>query len=297
MLRIHCCREWLLMVMAVVVAMLGSAAPAQDLVAAVEDDEAALRANHVPMTEATLDRMLFGSGGAAQFRRRLELCLTSRVTEIRKICALTVAQEGKLLLAGRGDIKRFFDRVQDAKKKIHHGSIDRVGLEAILHGFQRQTLDPRREFFDASSLLSKSLKNALSPEQFDRFQQVTHERAVSHHRATVSWVVGVMDTTLRLTSAQHRRLEQLLQKETRPPRRFGEYDYYGVMFQVSRLPEGSLRPIFDDYQWGKLSLQLAEAVRLERTLKDEGFVPDDQVADAATSRRNQPLPEFAEPRS
>jgi hypothetical protein len=105
-----------------------------------------------------------------------------------------------------------------------------------------------------------------------------------------------MDTTLRLTTEQHRQLEQLLIKETRPPRRFGEYDYYGVLFQVSRLPEQSVRPILDDFQWGKLSLQLAEAIRLEQTLKEGGFVPEDKVADAAPGRGAQPLSRAAKPR-
>jgi hypothetical protein len=123
------------------------------------------------------------------------------------------------------------------------------------------------------------------------------ERAVSHHRTTISWVVGVMDTTLQLSEDQHRRLEQLLIKETRPPRRFGQYDYYGVMFQVSRLPKEGLRPIFNDYQWGKLSLQLAEAARLEQTLKDEGFVPEEQVAEATSGPRQQAVTRPVQPRS
>jgi hypothetical protein len=94
----------------------------------------------------------------------------------------------------------------------------------------------------------------------------------------------MMDTTLRLTVFQHRQLEELLLKETRPPRRFGEYDYYGVLFQLSRLPEDRLKKILDDLQWDQLKPHLAEAVRLEQTLKDGGFLPEERVAEAAANR-------------
>jgi hypothetical protein len=194
-------------------------------------------------------------------------------------------------------MKRYFDRVEAARKRVCHASIDRLELRSILGEFHRRPHDSRPEIFGEKSLFSKCLKHTLTPEQSSRFQQVMRDRAQSRHRSTISWVLGAMDTTLQLRAEQHRRLEELLVKETRPPRRFGEYDYYGIMFQVSRLPESSLRPIFDDSQWAKLRLQLAEANRLEQTLKDEGFLPDDQVADAASGPRPQSALRPVQPRS
>ena len=53
--------------------------------------------------------MLVGGTDAARFR--LETILAARVDKIARQCGLTEVQKKKLLLAGRGDIKRFFDRV------------------------------------------------------------------------------------------------------------------------------------------------------------------------------------------
>jgi hypothetical protein len=251
----------------------------------------------VTINDRQFDQAIFGPWASPeQHRGRLERILTSRVNTVDRICPLTDLQKKKLMLAGRGDIKRFFDRVDATRKRIQLSPIDQAELHRVVTEIQPLGLDSRPDPFGEKSLFRKSLNHTLTPAQFARYQVVTRDVVVAHHRTTIKWVVGIMDTTLRLSKEQHRRLEELFVKETRPPKRFGEYDYYGVMFQVSRLPETRLRPIFDDVQWGKLSLQLAEAVRLEQTLKDEGFVPDDQVAEAATGRREQPVARPAEPR-
>jgi len=281
--------------MALAVAGTAPSARAQRDVPEIEIDEAVPRPHPIVVSDQQFDRWVFGVFGADGFRRRAELSLTSHLNDVDRICPLTAVQKNKLLLAGRGDIKRYFDHVEEARIKIHDQSIDRVELQAVRQEFQPHAPNSRPELFGVKSLFSKSLKNTLTAEQFARYQEVIRDGSVARHRATITWVVGVMDNTLRLSDEQHRQLEELLAKETRPPKRFGEYDYYGVMFQMSRLPEASLKPIFDDDQWGKLSRQLAFAVRLEPTLKEGGFVPDDQVAGAATGRREQPSARSVKP--
>ena len=69
---------------------------------------------------------------------------------------------------------------------------------------------------------------------------------------------------------QHQKLEDCLIARTRPPRKWGEYDYYGLMCQAARLSEKKLKPIFDDVQWEKIEQQLAEAQRIEKILEDRG---------------------------
>jgi hypothetical protein len=295
MIRVHRLRGRLLVAMALAVAGTGPSARAQRDVPEIEIDEAVPRPRSILVSDEQLDRWVFGSGGAGESRRRLEWSLTSHLNDVDRICSLTAVQKNKLLLAGRGDIKRFFDHVEETRTRIHHEWLDRVELQAILQEFQRRAPNSRPELFGEKSLFSKSLKNTLTAEQFGRYQKVTRDGSVARHRATITWVVGVMDNTLRLSEEQHRQLEELLAKETRPPKKFGEYDYYGLMFQVSMLPMEKLRPIFDDVQWGTLERQLAFAVRLEPTLKEGGFVPDDQVAGAVTGRREQPSTRSVKP--
>jgi hypothetical protein len=90
-------------------------------------------------------------------------------------------------------------------------------------------------------------------------------------------VLATWDEMLGLSPHQRERLQGLLNQSTRPPRRFGAEDYFGVLWQVSQLPEPVLKPIFREDQWAKLTPQLAEARRREPMLKREGYVPDRDV--------------------
>ena len=65
-----------------------------------------------------IDRMIFQPDQTSDAaRQRLERSLSYEVAEIDRTCTLSPAQKDKLLLMGRGDIKRFFDRCEALKKK------------------------------------------------------------------------------------------------------------------------------------------------------------------------------------
>jgi hypothetical protein len=240
-----------------------------------------------PIGDAEFDRWVFGTEGPAHFRRRLEFSLTARVSGVDRICLLSEVQRKKLELAGQGDIKQFFDRVESSRRKLREEPLDRRAAQAILAEFRRRPSRPRAELFGGNSLFEKILKRTLTTDQLARYETVTHAEHVARHRDTIKWVVGSMDTALRLSPAQHRQLERLLVEETQPPKRFGEYDYYGVLFQMSLLPEKKLTRILEDDQWAKLKMQLAEASRLGPALKEGGFLPADEVAKSAPRRGNR----------
>jgi hypothetical protein len=239
------------------------------------------------ITDSQLEQWAFGSMGADEFRRRLELRLTARVNDINRICALSEAQKKKLHLAGRIDIRRFFDEVERIKQTIRDTQGDGMNDRdpwPVSRPFE--TID-RKNFFGADSLLGKSLKHTLGSEQLARYERIEREQIAARHQATLKWVLGILDTTLQLNAEQHGRLATLLAEDTRPPRKFGEYDYYGVMFQVSRLPDTRVKPIFDAGQWAKLQVQLKEAARLEATLVQGGFIPEQGVAGAGPARERK----------
>ena len=147
-----------------------------------------------------------------------------------------------------------------------------------------------KNLFTDDSLLGKVLRSTLGNEQFARYERIKLEARTARHQATLRWVVSTLDTSLHLNADQHRRFAALLAAETRPPRKFGEYDYYGVMFQVSRLPDARVKPIFAPDQWAKLEAHLTAASRLPRTLEEGGFVPENEVAaKAPAAERNQAI--------
>ncbi len=91
-----------------------------------------------------------------------------------------------------------------------------------------------------------------------------------------------------MTADQHARLEAFLIRITRPPRTFGYNDYFGLLLQAAGHEE-ELKAIFTLDQWTTVSVQLAEAKRLERNLREEGYVPDDaSVAGPPAGRDHEP---------
>ncbi len=91
-------------------------------------------------------------------------------------------------------------------------------------------------------------------------------------------MAGTLEQTLKLTANQRRRLEKLLIEETRAPKAFGSYDYYGLIFQAAKIPEDKLKPIFDDDQWQALTQQFQEVRGMKKLLNNGGFLPVDKAA-------------------
>jgi hypothetical protein len=71
------------------------------------------------IADETIRRFLYRKNeDAADGRRLLDASLERRIKGVDQICSLTDAQKRKLRLAGRGDIKRFFDRVETVRPKL-----------------------------------------------------------------------------------------------------------------------------------------------------------------------------------
>jgi len=275
---------WLILAIVIAVAAFGPSVRAQD-----DDDESTPQVKAAPpqqvmIHEDDFDRWLFGRlGDKNAARLRLEAILTTRVEKVARQCSLTEGQKRKLLVAGRGDIKRLFDRVEEMRPKRDGDEDDRTAFQQFLEEMRPLRVDSSGDVFGEGSIFAKVFKMTLTTVQSAQYEKVAREGALSRHRATIRWVVATLDTVLELNAEQHGQLEALLAEHTRPPRYFGEYDYYGVLFQASKLAESRFKSILSDGQWTKLSQHIAESQRLLPTLKAGGFIPDDDVAAAAGS--------------
>jgi hypothetical protein len=215
-------------------------------------------------------------------RDQLEMRLTGRLRELEVECQLTAAQVKKLQLAGRGDIKRFMDRVDHIARVMEEPGSSVEDLRAArLEMIDLGTLAGPRLFGD-DSLLCKTLGSTLDQDQAAARERALLERNAVRHRTTIDRVVKALQNNLGMNEEQESRLAELLLRETRPPRRFGNApDVALVLFQASRIPEARIRPIFDDAQWRIMSRWMAIYVRGasgEETLKRNGFVFDDDTS-------------------
>jgi hypothetical protein len=237
------------------------------------------RGRAVQVSDRQFDRWIFASDGGADSARMLtESRLKSRIGYVDHLCGLNQIQRKKLEVAGRGDIKRFFDRVEEKRNQLHHGEMRQAELIQEMTEVQKMGRDYRSTIFNDRSMFGKVLGMSLDREQADRYRRNWDDARLSRHQSRVEWVALTLQKNLLLSDGQRVRLVSVLLEETRPPQRFGPSDYYGIIYQASRLPETRLRPIFAEAEWRALQREFDEAKRQERVLKDFGYLPagDDQ---------------------
>ena len=219
-----------------------------------------------------MDQWVFGRfGGSGGARNKLDSSLLLRIEDLERACGITEAQKKKLRLAGRGDIKRFFDKVEELKRKFQQGQNDPNAN--IWQEIQPLQVELNTGLFGDDSIYAKTIRRTLTGDQAARFESLSRERNSFRFRATVEWFVVHLDKGLGLTDDQRQRFVELLVNEARPPRKFGQGDYWYLMLQTARLPEPKLKPIFDAPQWRLLSRQFVQARGMEQWLKTNGVLP------------------------
>jgi hypothetical protein len=225
----------------------------------------------VAMTDEMFARWLFGRiGGIDRARTRLEARLAWEIQRIDRIYGLGPEQKHKLEVAGRGDIKRFFDDLQKKKELLDRAGEDRLHFLAIFEELEALRHDAHEILFIDGSLFAKTLKNTLSPAQSAQYKQ----DRLDFYRTRVAWAVWFLGQRLRLSQDQRERFVALIVAESRPLRRYGPGDFSAILVQASRLPEAKLRPILDETQWLLLGRQFQEVQGMERILVAEGYLPD-----------------------
>jgi hypothetical protein len=264
--RLARCR-WLLALILVAAPPGAASARGEDPGGRDDEPEAAAKA---PATDAPVFAVERGATREAWAAR-----LSTEVARIDQVCRLSAAQKKKLELAGRGDIKRAFDRVDEAGRGLRAAKrvagAAKAG-EAELAEVQRQFA---QGLFRDGSLFAKTIPSVLSADQLARYRADRVARRRFRHRALVDLVVDVLATAAGCSHEQRERLARLLLEKTRLSTR-ADQDFVIVLAQAVTLPESQLRPIFDEAQWRALS-RLAETLgkQLQDELRQAVLEPDD----------------------
>lgn len=232
--------------------------------------------------EMQLDSFVFsnlGAGSAVATRSLFESQLTLHVEELDRSVELLPPQKKKLLLAGRGDIKRYFDRIEEVRQKYlsdpkfqFNAQMQQVwkDLQPVYNVYQNG-------LFSNGSLFAKTMHATLTPDQVKQAEELSRERMLYRYWARVELVLELLNYEVGFTDDQRARVLELLRSETRPPRKMGNalYDYYLVLYQIGRIPEEKLRPVFEDYQWPLVERYLQGGQMIARNANRMGFELDE----------------------
>jgi len=237
------------------------------------DDPQVLPETRFTINEGTFNQWAFGGRSVELARQRFDTLLTVKIEDLDRTCKLSDAQKRKLHLAGRGDMKRFDDQVDEARRKYVNLSHERSKLAQISTELSRFQRSFEEDPFDVGSIFAKTLKTTLTEAQAVAHDNSVREKVQYRFRSTVDLVVAMVDRSAGLSNEQRGAFRKLLLEETKPPRRFGTLDYHVVLWQAAKLPEAKIKPLFDDGQWRTLSRQFQQALRLEPTLVAGGYLP------------------------
>lgn len=233
------------------------------------------------VNDATFDQWVFGNSlhgaNASAARVQIDKSLDLQIASVNGVCPISQAQQKKLRLAGRGDVKRFFDQVEEKRARF-----DLVKNDQNKFGQFYQEIVPLQAMLNAGlfregSLFFKTLQSTLSDEQAARYATLQEERRQFRWRAKVELVVDMWTNTLGLSDDRRRRLADAILAEVPAPKILGRMDYYFVMYKLSRMPENTLRPIFNDGQWTLFDRQVKQAGGFRTLLKQQGYAPEDVV--------------------
>jgi hypothetical protein len=224
--------------------------------------------------ESEFDGYIFRAS-ATEGRHQLDDQLTWRIQDVDRLCLLTDAQKAKLRLAGRGDIKRFFNRVDERRMEFKLVRNDQAKLVMfLLQRVRPLRLEFNTELFGEGSIFAKTLVRILNEQQTISYNDERCTRKIAAHRALIRSVVKAENRSLNLSAEKCRQLIGVLEEETKPPRRSGPYDSFVLLVQASRLPEAKIRPLFNDDQWDVLSQRFQVARTLEPNLRECGVLPE-----------------------
>jgi len=268
---------------AVLVLLTTSAGFAQDvdvIEADVEEAGAAMAAQPV-FADENFDQWLFNNnrnadGARAQFNAQLKL----KIESVASICGASPVQKQKLQLAGRGDIVRFFEQVEVSRKKFQSLKHDQNRINEVFNDIRPLQARIALGLFGPGSLFDKTLRTTLNEKQAGDWDVAERARRQFQYQAKVELIISMIDDVVVLDVEQRNQLQKLILDETKPPRQSGQYDYYVVMFQLSRVPEEKFKKLLRPAQLRALNKQLNQVRGIEHFLLQQGLVDPDDVKDA-----------------
>lgn len=268
--------------MAILVVALITASVFSSRVVAAPDDIEPVEQNvaqgEFNIDESNFDQWVFqGNGNASAGKERLKARLNLQIAEIDRLCGLTSDQKSKLLLAARGDSKKFFDQVEEVRKKFLAVKNDQHAFNNIWQDIQPLQRQISIGLYGETSLFYKSLQRTLSPEQVRRYRDVQDERRKYRYRASIEVVLTNLENSVPLKHSQHEALVKLILEETPTPIAFGQYDQYLILHHLAKLGEAKVRPLMDDRQWKQMSASFDQARGMEQFLVQQGLLPKEEL--------------------
>jgi hypothetical protein len=196
-------------------------------------------ADRVQYIDKQFDRWGLGRATAGKTKAGLERLLEIKIKWAVEKHELSAENVRKLELAGRADIKRFMDLVDEQKQR----------------------------------LTVAEMVNIAPPAKKDR----RVGPVLGRYRQAVEPVATFLRKELNLTNTQHELLVDLILNSTAPLSRYGELESYAVLHGIATIPKFAIRVILNDWQYDRLWALCEVAKAQEYRLVAEQYLSPQNV--------------------
>jgi hypothetical protein len=224
----------------------------------------------------SVDQWVFRrNGNATLAREEFEYQLTVQAEELERLYGLDETQKAKLILAGRGDINRFFAQVEDVRTKTLKAKNDRIALAEIWPEIQALSVKRAVGLFGEGSLYAKTLRQLPTVEQSAKYQAVVEARRRVRYSAAIEVAISSLEESIAWRPEQRKALCKMLMDRTKPPLAFSRNDFGFVMYRLAGFRETELRSFFDEDQWNRLRPRLLQANFRQSLIQNGVIAPED----------------------
>lgn len=230
------------------------------------------------ITMTQFDSWIFqGSGNEQAARQSLASKVQLEISRIEQFAEFSDAQKDTIRLASKGDVKRFFDRVERARDEFR--ALGEVAQNQINEAYQL-AMPLQQELtagiFGDQSLVHKVIMASLNDEQSEKMELQEQRRQRQRLKtATKLWIAG-LGRKMPLTIKQRTQLLELAETIVTSVPNNPRYIPYLVAYRFDQVPKDQLREFFDDAQWKVVEQTLRNAKRFEGILKNAGMLADDE---------------------
>jgi hypothetical protein len=239
------------------------------IVAAILSCALGASAQDFQLNEETFNQWLY-SASQGTFDPDGEMALT--IEAIDRVCKLTDDQKDKLELAARGDFSRFEHQVDDLRAEHVGKTYGQNEIGEVYQKIQPLAAQYQAGLLGDASLFSKVLEGSLTSEQSQKFERIEQERRHARYAAKVGLFVAGLQRTCALTAKQRQELTELLLDQTKPPKVFGQYDWYVILYQAAKLPDDTYKKIVDEAQLKPLKQTLQQGQGMEQWLRQQNLI-------------------------
>lgn len=209
-------------------------------------------------------------------REALDSRVDLETLRISQAITLDEAQTNHLKLAGHGDVKRFYDRVEKARRQFlaMQNRLERNNLNEAYQLAAPLQQELTVGLFGPKSLLQKTIASTLNEQQLEAWEAQQERTDRLRAERAVKLFIAQMQRQVPMTTAQRTTMAELLLAKAKSIRANDQYTQYLLQYHLSEVPREELGNLFDPNQMKAIARSAQQGRAMANTLRQRGLLDE-----------------------